>query len=231
MLGFHPLATIRQALNHFDSLSNKYEIASKTFVDARYPGNDPSILNEWASMHGWNYVRPSQNRGVAENWSWVMRELDLKEGDVLFGMDPDGRPQQNGYLDAIMDVFNACPEVYTVQLNRPCVYAQNRPRFERQVGNGTWIIDYHQLVAWSLGAFDCGWLRKIGGLKQRHPIYGYTEHATDDALGPLGGKWVITKDFYDVHLKSTDHNYTDWKMECAHNRTRLPFEQWLESRA
>jgi hypothetical protein len=231
-LAYNTFELVKDTLTLFELQRPDYKIESATLVDVRYP-NDPAInpasLKELADLYGWNYVRPAKNYGCAGGWNWLIRELNLGDGDVLWGADPDGRPQEPKYLDAVMEIFNKAPEAYTVQLNRPCVYSQNLPRFERKIGNVN-VIDYHQLVAWSLGAFDCGWLRKIGGMLQRHPLYGYTEHATSAAAGALGGKWYITKDFYDVHLKAPDPAFVEWKLACAEYRTQATFDQWLKER-
>lgn len=236
MLGFNTLGMIEDAIKCFEANDEDRRPLTKTLVDAHYPEKTPAeaaartaALAILAGQFGWNLVRPSKNRGVATNWNWVIGELDLVDGDVLFGMDPDGRPQEKGYLTAIMDIFDNAPEAFTVQLNRPCVYAQKRPHFERKIGQ-TMALDYHELVAWSLGAFDCGWIRKIGGMKQGHPLYGYTEHATAAACEDKGGKWYIARDFYDVHLKAEDPLYTEWKLQCAQHRTALQFADWLQGR-
>ena len=183
---------------------------------------------ELTTAYGWNYCRPSKNQGCHGGWNWLLNDLGLGDGDVLFGNDPDCDPIEPKYLDATMDVFNNAPECFTTQLNRPCVDKMGIPRIDRKIGN-TAVYEYQQLIAWIVGSFDCGWLRRIGGMKAGHPLYGYTEHATVDAVRPYGGKWYILKDFYDDHQKSIDASYTAWKSACAEQRTQLQFEEWLKA--
>lgn len=231
-LAYNTYEMVKRAIVQFEEQAPKYSIASRTLVDQRYPNDGDINTNAeniigLAEKHGWNYVRPAKNTGAHGGWNWTIRELGLGQDDVLMGVDPDGNPQQPKYLDAIMDVFNNAPECFTVQLNRPCVYAQGLPRTSRLIGK-TEVLDYHQPVAWSLGAFECGWLNRVGGMQSRHNLYGYCELDTIQAMRPFGAKWYIVKDFYDEHMKAPDEKYIDWKLACAEGRTYAQFEDWLK---
>ena len=233
MLGYNTYDMIHRALVQFEEQKPDYPIVSRTLVDQRYPLVDFPLdhsvkLMELAQLYGWNYCKPSSNKGAHGGWQWTITDLGLGDGDVLHGADPDGNPLQPKFLDAAMDVFNNAAECFTVQLNRPCVNAMGISRTERKIGN-TYVLDYHQLVAWSLGAFDCGWVNRVGGMKARHPLYGYTEHAMVDAVKPYGGKWYILRDFFDDHLKAPDKEFVAWKLACANHQTNEQFSDWLKS--
>src|SRR5438093_134823 len=109
MLAYNSIKTVEAALHLFHEQYGLHNAPanSLTLVDARYPihdqGDHSILLMALAERYGWNYVRPAKNYGVAGNWNWVVRELGLSEGDVLFGLDPDARPQAPGYLEAVMD--------------------------------------------------------------------------------------------------------------------------------
>ncbi len=230
-LAFNSFEMVARAIKQFEEQKPDYPIKSRLLVDQHWPlAGDPvehsRRLHDLAWSHGWTYVRPSKNRGVC-SWNWSVQELGLGEGDILFGADPDGNPLQAKYLDAAMAVFNAAPECYTIQLNQPGVYSQSIPRKEREIA-GVAILDYLSLTSWSLGAFDCGWLKRVGGFQQGHPVYGYCEQRMEELCKPLGGRWYILRDFYDEHLKSTEPKYTDWKRQCAMFATQLPFDKWLQ---
>ena len=232
-LAYNTFDMIHRAIAQFESQKPNYPIASRTLVDNRYPIVDHELdhskrLMEIANFYGWNYVKPSANKGAHGGWNWTIKELGLKDGDVLHGCDPDGNPLQPKYLDAIMDIFNNAPECFTVQLNRPCVNAMGIPRAERIIGN-TSILDYHQPIAWSLGAFDCGWLNRIGGMQARKTLYGYCELDTIEAMKPYGGKWYITRDFFDEHITAPDKEYVAWKLATAQGKTDGQFSDWLKA--
>lgn len=234
-LAYNSLSMIHRAMVQFAQQKPAYPISSLTLVDQHYPLTNDKLdhsrnLMEWASFYGWNYVRPSENKGAHGGWNWTIRELGLKEGDVLWGCDPDGNPQEPKYLDAVMDVFNNAPECYTVQLNRPCINAMGIPRTERKIGNTT-ILDYHQPIAWSLGGFEAGWLNRVGGMQARRALYGFCELDTIAAMKPFGGKWYITKDFFDDHIKAPDQAYVDWKLATANGQTNGQFSDWLKEKS
>ena len=231
-LAFNSFDFVHRAVIQFEQQKPDYPIASRTLVDQRYPNVESQYENsrklmELAEVYGWNYCRPSKNHGCHESWNWVIRDLGLGDGDVLWGCDPDGNPLQPKFLDAAMDVFNNSHECFTVQLNRPCVDKMGIPRVERKIGR-TAVYDYQQLVAWSLGSFDCGWVNRVGGMKARHPLYGWTEHAMVDAIRPYGGRWYILKDYFDDHLKAADQEFVSWKLASVEHRTQLDFADWLK---
>ncbi len=231
-LAFNDFPMVKRAIEQFESQKGNYPIKTKLLVDQQWPCRtvDEDTQSGWlmqlAFLHGWRYVKPFKNRGVG-TWNWVIQELELGEDDVLHGCDPDGNPQQPGYLDAMMDVFNNAPECYTVQLNRKEGEYLVFPKTELTKG-ATTVLDFNRPVAWSLGAFSVSWLKRIGGFLQFHPQYGFCEIAIIDKAKPLGGKFYILKDFYDEHLKSTNEPYIKWKRACADNATQLDFATWLQ---
>lgn len=230
-LAFNDIDLTERAFQNYENMMGDSKPVNKILVDCHWPvggkSNNSKRLIDLADKHGWNYVRMIDNRGVTKNWSWVSDQLGLSDGDVLMGCDPDGKPMQPGYLDAIMNVFNSDPSYYTVQLNRACIYRMaDIPKSERQI-NGTWVIDYHRLISWSLGAFDIGWIKRIGGFDQYSKWYSYFEHYVSDRATPLGGRFAILRDFYDEHQATPNPKYQAWKLASAEKRTELDFATWL----
>lgn len=234
-LAFNSIGYVSKAMELFEEQHKEAEIASRTLVDCHYPlapFPDHSLdLVKLAALHGWNYVRPKENRGCHGNWSWVVKELGLGDGDVLVGVDPDARPQQAGWVTAMMKVFDAAPEAYTVQLNRKGIYdlKSSHPFNEIQIGE-TEVLDYKCLISWSVGGFDCGWVNRLGGMKADSVFYGYIEHAMQRNADPYGGKFYILRDFYDEHLPAADQLYQDWKLESACRRTEKSLADWLKEK-
>ncbi len=234
-LAYNSLDFVFTAIKRFEEQKGEYPIKQKLLVDPAYPltgkrtqAEFSEELKEIAAKFGWEYLKIS-NKGTSNNWNAVSDYLRIGDGDVLFGCDPDARPVQPKYLDAMMRVFNGDSSAYTVQLNTAGVYVMGLPRDEFEV-NGEPVIAYKQLVAWPCGAFDGGWLRRIGGLAQRHGSYGYIEHETSAKAEPLGGRFLMLRDYYDDHQKAEHPEYTAWKLACAQFQTSLPFDEWLRHR-
>lgn len=236
-LAFNSLNFVRNAISLFEKQKPDYPIAGKILVDPNYPitgsltpAQHSEALREIATEYGWQYVRMEKNLGVSGNWNWVMAHLGLGDGDALYGNDPDSRAEIPKYLDAMMAVLNGDPNCYTVQLNQAGVYLMNLPRDEFSV-NGVNVIAYRQTYAWPCGIFDCGWLKKIGGLRQMHDYYGHIEVATARAAAPFGCRWYVLRDFYDSHQTADDSLYTEYKLAAAQHQTKDDFSTWLKARA
>ena len=201
-------------------------------MDAHYPiVQDKTVNSQYlmsiCNQFGWEYLRPYRNGGVGKNWDWIVKELNLGENDILAGIDPDGNPLDEKYLDAAMRVFNNDASCVTVQLNDVGVYKMAHiPRDEFLI-DGTCVVHYKQVTAWPLGSFSVSWLKRIGGFLQLHPLYGHCERAMYDKFNPLGGRVLMLRDYRDEHLKATDAKYTEWKAACANHQTQLPLDQWL----
>ncbi len=166
-------------------------------------------------------------RGVGGSWNWFIEELDIPGGEILLGVDPDGRPVQKGWDRAIQDILTHDESCFTAQLNVAGTYALQMAREEFKIGD-TWAIDYKDTTAWTMGAFDVKWLRGIGGFLQGHPQYGFCEIVMNNRIRPQGGRALIVRDFYDEHLKAEDQLYTNWKLACAQQRTQKSFGDWLK---
>lgn len=228
-LAFNTADFVFEAISLFEKQKGNYPIVSKVLYNPKYPlSEEPkhsARLMEIAENFGFEYVE-IENLGVSENWNQAIKNKFLSDGDVLVGIDPDERPQQVGWLDSLMEVFNNEPGAYYVGLNQ-----KGNPSncTEMKFGN-TIALKYSQLIAWPVGGFDCGWLEKIGGASQDHPVYGYIEHSISRKASALGGNFYILKDFFDIHQESPDDLLGKWKRECAAIKTNLTFEGWLNAR-
>jgi hypothetical protein len=233
LLAYNTLELVSAALDRFDKQAPDYPIATKLLVDQQWPLVAHPLehsrqLQELARFHGWHYVKPFRNRGVGGSWDWVTRELDLGDGDVLWGADPDEQPQSDKYLDAAMRVFNAAPECYTVQMNQKLGEYLTYPRDEVTLG-GEPVLKFHQPIAWSCGGFDAGWLKRLGGFLQAHPLYGHVESQMCAAAQRFGGRFYILKNHYNVHIEMQEPKYKQWKIDCATFKTHSTFDEWLKA--
>jgi hypothetical protein len=230
-LAFNSTAMCLDAIKLFEKQHEGVKFASKTLVDPHYPlalqPMHTKALFDIALQYGWNFIRPFKNLGVAGGWNLVINELGLTEGDVLIGIDPDGRPQQDRWANAILDVFNNDPSCYYITLNRESIYSMKHLGHKDKKVGDHWVVEFPQLVSWCLGGFDIGWVKKVGEVGQYSKLYSYTEHHFYDRATPMGGKFYYIRDFYDDHLKADDQEYTAWKLASANHTTELDFKDWL----
>lgn len=225
-LGYNEAAMVRDAINLFEKQKGDYPIAFKALYDPGFPSKNPNHqteLVEAALSNGWVYVK-IPNKNVAENWKHAISLLGATGDDIVYGCDPDERPQSAGYLDQIMKVFNSSPQAYYVGMVEPGT--ERVPHFKRAI-DGVNILDFHRLVAWPVGAFSVSWMQKINGPLMSYKNYGMIEHATSAACEQYGGKFYMLADIKSEHLQSENEKYNKWKVESAQKITELPFENWL----
>lgn len=226
-LAYNQAELVEEAISLCEAQRGGYPAFSKTLYNPRYPlAKEPEHsmrLIACAMNHGWEYVE-IENGGVAQNWAQAIAYKKLTAGDVLVGIDPDERPQEFGWVPALMDVFNNAPECYYVGLNQEGIQGGT----VKEIGT-TKVLDYPHLIAWPIGGFDIGWLNKIGGIQQDHAVYGYIEHNVSRRASAMGGRFYMLRDFYDLHLQSTDAKYQEWKSACAAHKTKLTLDGWLNA--
>jgi hypothetical protein len=248
---FNRFDLVKEAIELFEEQNKGAKIEKKILLDPGYPlAKQPmhsQSLMAVADKFNWQYMKTITNEGVHGNWNKAMREMNLGDKDVLFTLDPDERPQEPGYLNAMIDVFNHAPEAITVQLSQCKVKIEKLGQVERKIGE-TWVLDYPRLIAWPMGAYSIKWINRIGGFGQHCRLYGYCEHSTMDRGGMMGAKFYMLRDHTDIHIDPTDQFYLDykkkmnrpdmdqdplfvqWKIESAAKTTCADFSEWLKGK-
>ncbi len=230
-LGFGRHTFVRQSVEYFQERSDRSEYDEHVVVDLGYPipsaEENTAELLKLAQEKGLTYLK-LPNLGVAKNWQQVVDRYNLGNGDVLVGVCPDARGEHKGWVKAGVEVMLADPDCFTVQLNRYGDYAPYNPEVH-EVG-GHQVIRFPQLVAWSVGMFNMGLIKSIGGFEAWNPYYGWSEHYLVEKLLPMGKHWCFLKNHYDNGVGSPDQVYTQWKIESAGGVTRDSFEDWYKAR-
>lgn len=224
MLAYNTPKMIQGALDNFQKTFKEPCNHQKFLVDPHYPGTSQKTLKRFAFNYGWIYLSMSENLGVAGNWNWVQKTIGLESHDIFFGMDPDARIQEAGWNIPLLEAFEEVKDAAYICLDRPGI---RKAIAHEEVGEH--LVKFNQLTSWSVGAFHGRFLTKSAGLGQLHPLYGYIESWCEKKLHDLGLNWYCLKGFYDHHEKA-EQDYVDWKLECALDRTREPFEKWLEKK-
>lgn len=187
---------------------------------------EPDRLRAVAPVAGFEYHRLT-NQSVSRNWNAVIGMLGLNYGDILIGLDPDSRPTDPSWAQAIVDVFRADSSIAMVSLDGRTMREPHHlaiPYRLETIGGRVCRL-YERLTAWPLMAFDVGWILDQGGLGEQNAVYGYTEHWVEERLG--GRRWAMLHEFYDDTADSPDSEYIAWKEASARKQFNDTFEAWI----
>lgn len=227
-LAYNEPELCREAIALFERYGG-YPPSSKTIIDQHWPLSSAATRAERlmaiAQEFGWDYADPGKNLGVAGGYNWLIDHKKPDDGDIIFSIDPDERPQTVGYADAMMRVFEADHSAVTVQVNHGIPEYTALPHQVLEIG-GVKVNHYDRVTAWSMGAFSVGWLKRLGGMSQPHKVYGHVETQMYNKFYPLGGRAFILPDYKSVHLEG-NAIYRQWKDAAARFQTQLDFAGWL----
>ena len=224
------MESIQKYMNQNKEISLPHEWV---LMDCHYPlphkGQNSVDLAAASSAYNMSHVKPYKNYGTSGNLNWIINECSMHNDDIFIPLCPDGRVRESGWVSALVDVLNHEPNAYYVALNQISHGGHtNLSVIEHVTTKGTKYLEFPHIVAWSLGGFRVGHVRKIGGLYERRPFYGFIEDETHKRMSGQGLNFYKLKDYYDFHKYDVDPLYIDWKRAMVEERTRLDFESWLK---
>ena len=202
-------------------------------MDCHYPlphaGQNAVDLASIASAYGMSHMKPYKNRGTSGNFNWAINELSMKDEDIFIPLCPDGRVRESGWVSALVHVFLHEPRAYTVQLNQISHGGwKNVTTTRHETTSGIGYLEFPHIVAWSLGGFRVGHIKKIGGLHERRPFYGFIEDETHKRMQSIGDyTFFKLENYFDFHLTRVDPLYMDWKKAMVEGLTKLSFGDWI----
>jgi hypothetical protein len=203
-------------------------------VDCDYPlphsGQNHVDIASIAAAYDMTLLKPYKNRGVSGNWNWVVNEVGAKDEDIMIGIDPDGRVRESGWVSAIVEVFKHEPRAYYVACNQISHGGwTNVTTTRHETTSGVGYLEFPHIVAWSLGGFKVGHIRKIGGLHERRPFYGFIEDETHKRMQSQGDyTFFKLENYFDFHLTRVDPLYMDWKKAMVEGLTKLSLSDWIK---
>lgn len=234
-IAFNDMSLVEEAIRLFREQHADWKNIPYVLVDAHWPIDKEKSkfkLREIADNYNLPIIDPGKNRGVDGNWNFVISEMGLKDGDVLVGCDPDGRALQNEWASALMEVFNERDEMYygACNENRFYTHGWHNCSEEHALSSGLKYLTFSRIVAWSLGGFDIGWVKRVGGIKQLSKHYGGIEDEMHGRCRPHGGNFFKLKDYYDKHIYDVHVDYVSWKKHQARFAIGedIDFESWLK---
>ncbi len=161
--------------------------------------NNSKRLKALAEKYGSEYIK-IENVGVSQNWTAVYKHLKMRDGDVLIGADPDERPQQNNWVEAMGEVLRSDHKIGMVSLTMP----QQRKKLPSVNVNidGIKGIMLGGGGQWALIGFSKPFIEAMGGCIP-HPKgaekYGWIENEVSKHFIPSGYNLCFLPDFTVIH--------------------------------
>ena len=203
------------------------------FISINKRKNAISIIDT-ATLHKSDCVR-IPNRGVSGNWTQIAYLYDIGRGDVLIGADPDERPMDAGWVDAMAKVMQGDSSIAIVSLALPELLALDgffEKYFwgEREI-NGVRVWEGRHMCQWALIGISGNFIQAVGGVPSPEvaPLYGWIETACDAHMKKLGMKWVMLPDYRAQHIASSPlaQEWKNWMVGPGMDIGQISFEQWL----
>lgn len=230
MLAYNEIKMIDGALRNFETTTTQEEKKLPRYlVYCDFPNQSRDDLKTLSREFNWTFLRLPKNYGVAGNWSLVWQILGLDSQDCLFGMDPDARPQQLGYLTAIDYGFKYATDAAYICLNQPGL-KQARPDMVTRSFGPVRLNHSPTLYSWSVGAFHGRFIERIWPLRQPRQHYGWIEHWCYAQMQKLGLEPYTLADYYDHHIDGGGP-LRAWKTAQAQGHTALDYGDWCRQEA
>ena len=220
-------------------------------VDLDYPLYEDTIPNDVkqskliaskkmrtiAKVNGSSYLK-YDNVGVSQNWQSFVDYVMPNDNDIVIGADPDERPLNMGWVDAIKSVMDGDDKIAVASLfmtdHQKLIHRY--PKTERII-NGIRVWEMDKLINWALIGIKGSFLNKIDKIPfpEKAPKYGWLEHELYPLIIKHGYKWVILPDYLVKHTDypqdvGTSKLYRAWKNQIIHKIDefgQISFEDYL----
>lgn len=193
-------------------------------VDHLFPINpimNSLMVHKLAQIVDAEVVRPSMNSGGAGGFNFAMSHLtDLKDEDLIIGMDPDSNPKTYGWLKAMVATMEVGKDLMSLSLMHD--HLVDRPwEHEFIGGNKVSFLPHPEMMnvtLWRAGAIR-------GGLKQSG-FYGHNERLM----------WSPKKMGYLYDFRETlcplphPQSYNEWKSAHAFQGYKGNYDQWVKEK-
>lgn len=191
-------------------------------VDHLFPINplvNSIMVNKLATLVDAEVVKPSVNTGGAGGFNFGMKALpDLRDEDLIVGMDPDSNPITYGWLPAMVKTMEAGKDLMSVSLMHEHIVQRNW-EVEFIGGNRVAFLPHPEMM--NLSMWRVGAIRD--GLKQSG-FYGHTERMM----------WAPKKNAYLYDFRETlcpiQHpaSYNTWKRRHAFDGYTKNYDDFIK---
>jgi hypothetical protein len=191
-------------------------------------------LKHLAEQYGSEYMR-IPNVGVSQNYTKVYQALNLDDTDIMVGVDPDERPQNQNWVRAMGNVMRSdmkiamCSLMITAHKDCPSGWAMTE-----QVINSERCYIMHGNINWAIIGLNGEFFNKIHEM----PVpsladrYGYLEWALYALFSEHGYDWVVMSDYWVEHewscpIYKSWKDYIIWENKSPH---QISFEDFLKNK-
>lgn len=192
-------------------------------LDQHYPLPDALENRRELDILAWRYgakiIDAGQNLGYHEGINWAINQMGLEDDDVVVNLDPDAQIAEGAdgcWLTAIRNAFERDSTLACVGINNETIDRELKERgfFDEKKGSLT-LRFMQRPVVMSIIAWQAGFIREVGGLKENTLHYGGVEAVMWPYLCERGRRWAVLPDFWeDVSLwYEADPEYRDWKVK------------------
>ena len=165
------------------------------------------------------------NLGGHGGTSYGLSCLNFADNDLILNYDLDSWPLDNGWLDAMVDVMEATPNMGWIGLMHEGCKQHTDWYYKEIAGHKVAFVDHPDM--WSVTLFRGKML--LGGMLADSTYYGFVETAMDrkaKELGMING-WL--KDFRETwHPIPHPQSYNDYKRLHAGKRFLGTYEEYLK---
>lgn len=129
-----------------------------------------------AKEYGATLIDNGKDLGLHGSKNNVLKEVGAKDGDIIFGCDPDDRPSD--CWQAMVDVMNVDHKVDVVACAWPLIhdYAQTRPQLYYQTSiGGHRVYELAGIEMFMVSAWRMSFVNSVGGFAQSFNFYGGLE--------------------------------------------------------
>lgn len=193
-----------------------------------------SKLKALAREYGSDYIKV-ENIGVSQNWTAVYSYLNMKPNDILIGADPDERPQQKNWVEAMGLMLRSKEKVGMASLCMPHQKLSGREIKENSIRG----IIPNGMSSWALIGFRGDFLKMMGGVPvpDGAKVYGWIENAVYSYLQAKRLNWCMLPDYtvihtdYDQGSDGSSKLLREWKNLIVHGIKdwgQITFDDFLE---
>lgn len=191
-------------------------------------------LQDIASKYGSEYVN-LPNIGVSQNWNQVKEYFGITDKDILICADPDERPFNKGWVNAIYTVlsnFNLAACALVMPDQKKWLENNHGKTVKVEIGGKNVFLINGTLSMAQVG-FSGKFLNMIGGVPvpESYSIYGHIESALNNKMKERGYGWGILQDYEVIHTECSTL-YREWKTDILSGNfiaeKQIGFESWLE---
>jgi hypothetical protein len=165
-------------------------------------------LKEIAAKYGSKYVK-MPNKGVTRNWDAFVKYINPYDEDIIIGADPDERPLNDGWVNAMSKVTREGYGLVTLMMPDHLDWKRQAGRMNKQsviVVNGIKILKNFENINWGLIGISGKFFNEYGGMPLAPGIYGWMERTVNAELKRLNHDYAILTDYL---VKHTDYEYGD----------------------